>query len=228
MSSIFLKKNIACSSQAVRCIVYSPLSDSVISVIKIEQKFVEESFEELIPTCPLIKTALPLEAIFDRLYGEITGNQPFSTVVCDSIILETLALVFRSCNMTARHTAAAGEKYKALLRLIEKRFADITFEEAAEFMCYSKPYFSRYFSVITGLTFSSYLNIIRVAEAISMLKEGRLTFSEIAYASGFGTIRHFNRVFKEITGFSPSELPKTMCLFSTERRTPQRDLILLC
>lgn len=188
------------------------VSDSVTSVIKIDQKFVETSFEGLIPTCPLIKTALPLEEIFDRLYAEITGNQPFCTVVCDSIILETLALLFRNCDMTARRTAAEGEKYKALLRHIEKCYAEITFEEAAEFMCYSKPYFSRYFSLITGMTFSSYLNIIRVAEAISMLKEGRLTVSEIAYASGFGTIRHFNRVFKTVTGFSPSELPENYVL----------------
>ncbi len=197
-------------SGEIHCI--QSLSDSVISVIKIQQKFVEESFEELIPTCPLIKTALPLEEIFDRLYAEITGNQPFSTVVCDSIILETLALIFRSCDMTARHNAAEGEKYKALLRLIEKRFADITFEEAAEFMCYSKPYFSRYFALMTGMTFSSYMNIIRVAEAISMLEESRLTVSEIAHASGFGTIRHFNRVFKEITGYSPSKLPENYVL----------------
>ncbi len=134
------------------------MSDSVISVIKIEQKYVETSFEGLVPACPLIETSLPLEEIFDRISNEITENQPFCTVVCDSIILETLALLFRNCDMTARRTAAAGEKYKALLRLIEERFAEITFDEAAEFMCYSKPYFSRYFSVRFSCTPSIHIN----------------------------------------------------------------------
>lgn len=184
------------------------LSDSMISVIKIERKLVDDAFEGKIPVSPLIKTDLSLEEIFDELYDEIKNNQAFSTVVCDCLILKTLAFLLRNCEMDIRQESGGSEKYKALLRLIEERFADITFEEAAEFMCYSKPYFSRYFSVVTGMTFSSYLNIIRVAEAVSMLEEGKLTVSEIALASGFGTIRHFNRVFRELTGYSPCKLPK--------------------
>lgn len=30
---------------------------------------------------------------------------------------------------------------------------------------------------------------------------------EAALAAGFGTIRSFNRVFKQLTGFTPRELP---------------------
>lgn len=184
------------------------ISDSIISVIKIERKLVDDAFEGKLPASPLIKTELSLKEIFNELYAELKNNQTFGTVVCDCLILKTLALLFRGCDIDIKQKSGGSEKYKALLRLIEEHFADITFEEAAEFMCYSKPYFSRYFSVITGMTFSSYLNIIRVAEAVSMLDEGRLTVSEIAHASGFGTIRHFNRVFRELTGYSPCKLPK--------------------
>lgn len=188
------------------------LTETVVSVIKIEQKLVDNAFDGKTPANPLIKTEIPLQKIFDELYAENKSNRAFSTVVCDCLILENLAQLFRSCDMRSRQKNTGSEKYKALLKLIEERYADITFDEAAEFMCYSKPYFSRYFTKITGITFSAYLNIIRVAEAISMVRKGELGITEIAHATGFGTIRHFNRVFKEITGFSPSDLPENYVL----------------
>ncbi len=198
------------------------ITESVVSVIKIEQELIDDTFGGLVPVCPLIETDLPLDDVFNRLHSEIIGNKRFGSVVCDCTILETLSLLFRNCPMTERSMASTGEKYKALLSLIDQRFADITFDDAAEFMCYSKPYFSRYFSIMTGMTFSSYLNIIRVSEAVVMLKEGRLTVSEIAHASGFGTIRHFNRVFKELTGYSPCKLPNDF-VFIRYRRHDNTD-----
>lgn len=150
------------------------LSDSIISVIKIDRKLVDTAFEGKTPAYPLIKTDLPLNEIFDELASENREKQSFCTVICDCLILKTLAQLFRSCSMSHRQKAGGSEKYKSLLMLIEKRYTDITFEEAAEFMCYSNPYFSRYFAGITGMSFSSYLNIIRVAEAVSMISQKNL------------------------------------------------------
>lgn len=183
------------------------LSESIISVIKIEPRLVDTAFGENSPASPLICTALPLVDIFSELYGEINNNLRFGSVVSDCIVIKALALIFRGCEMRIRHKNGANERFKELLRLIEERFHDISFAEAADFMCYSKPYFSRYFAGITGMSFSSYLNIIRIAEAVSMLESGKMSVTEIAHATGFGTIRHFNRVFKELTGHSPSSLP---------------------
>lgn len=57
------------------------------------------------------------------------------------------------------------------------------------------------------MTFSEYLNIVRVSEAVKMLSHGDLSAGETALAAGFGTIRSFNRIFKRYTGFAPRELP---------------------
>ena len=84
----------------------------------------------------------------------------------------------------------------------------MTFDEAAEFMCFSKPYFSKYFRKMSGMTFSEYLNIVRVSAAVKMLSRGNMAIGEAALAAGFGTIRSFNRVFKQLTGCTPRELPK--------------------
>jgi AraC-like DNA-binding protein len=60
----------------------------------------------------------------------------------------------------------------------------------------------------TSLIFKQYLNQIRVAEAKRLLAETDLPIGEIASHVGFGHISNFNRVFKELVGFPPSDIRK--------------------
>ncbi|MES2824920.1 MAG: AraC family transcriptional regulator [Pseudomonadota bacterium] len=56
----------------------------------------------------------------------------------------------------------------------------------------------------TGLTFSAYLNKLRMTEAARLLSERHMGVAEAAYAVGYGSISNFNRVFKKEYGFAPS------------------------
>lgn len=53
--------------------------------------------------------------------------------------------------------------------------------------------------------FKTYVNQIRINEAKRLLKETDLNSSEIAYAVGFSSPGSFNRVFKNLTGKTPSD-----------------------
>ncbi len=55
-----------------------------------------------------------------------------------------------------------------------------------------------------GLTFSAYLNKLRLTEAARLLSEKHMGVAEAAYAVGYGSISNFNRVFKKEYGFAPS------------------------
>ena len=75
-------------------------------------------------------------------------------------------------------------------------------------------YFSRYFKKMSGLTFSQYLNVLRVEKAIELLTgQEQLTMTDVMSRCGFNTLRNFNRVFKEITGFAPTRLPADYALY---------------
>jgi AraC-like DNA-binding protein len=56
-----------------------------------------------------------------------------------------------------------------------------------------------------GCNFKTYVNQIRISEAKRLLLESDLNIGEIAFKVGFGNQSHFNRVFKSLTGKSPSE-----------------------
>jgi AraC-like DNA-binding protein len=53
-----------------------------------------------------------------------------------------------------------------------------------------------------------YINAIRINEAENLMKETNLGITEIGYEVGYSSATHFNRVFKEIRGVSPSEFRK--------------------
>ncbi|WP_028979002.1 helix-turn-helix domain-containing protein [Sporocytophaga myxococcoides] len=55
------------------------------------------------------------------------------------------------------------------------------------------------------VNFKTYVNQIRINEAKRLLKESDLNISEIAYSVGFSSPGSFNRVFKSMTGKTPSE-----------------------
>ena len=52
-----------------------------------------------------------------------------------------------------------------------------------------------------------YLNCVRVENAVALLESSEYSVTEISDRCGFDTIRNFNRIFKILTGYSPTGLP---------------------
>lgn len=55
------------------------------------------------------------------------------------------------------------------------------------------------------MNFKQYLNDVRITESKRLLKETDRTITEIAYAVGYNSIPHFNRVFRQLTESTPTE-----------------------
>lgn len=66
-------------------------------------------------------------------------------------------------------------------------------------------YFCKKFKKATGLNFTDYLSRLRIENAKDFLLNRNYRISEIAYAVGFQSLTHFNRVFKRVAGQSPTE-----------------------
>ena len=61
------------------------------------------------------------------------------------------------------------------------------------------------FSEKMGVGFNDCVRYLRCKNAAVMIKSRDMTFTEIALACGFGSVRSFNRSFKEVYGVTPSE-----------------------
>ena len=80
------------------------------------------------------------------------------------------------CEQKQLKDSSSIENYKNLLSEIEEKCSYITFEDACSFMGLTKPYFSRFFKNISGMTFSQYLNIIRLAKGHPYVKSQHRKF----------------------------------------------------
>ncbi|GAB4410792.1 MAG: hypothetical protein OHK0032_06590 [Thermodesulfovibrionales bacterium] len=87
----------------------------------------------------------------------------------------------------------------------EKYMEGLTLDKLAAMAGMNKFRLCRAFKGRFGQTFKSYLNSVRIKNAAELLKSPDLSISEIAYIAGYGSIVHFERIFKERYGISPVE-----------------------
>lgn len=69
----------------------------------------------------------------------------------------------------------------------------------------------RAFKKKLGVTFSMYLNKVRISQAIQMLEQGiGFSIGEVAYACGFTNQYHFTRLFKKMVQYCPRDFKKAL------------------
>jgi AraC-like DNA-binding protein/ligand-binding sensor protein len=86
----------------------------------------------------------------------------------------------------------------------EHQGEDIALADVARAVHASTFHFCKMFKKATGMTFTHYLSLVRVARAKKLLANPQLRISEIAYEVGFNSLTHFNRMFRKMTGESPT------------------------
>lgn len=64
---------------------------------------------------------------------------------------------------------------------------------------------SRLFSSMEGRTIENYFMSLRVERVKELIKYGQQTLSEIAYETGYSSVAHLSRQFKQHTGMTPTE-----------------------
>ncbi|MBO5103623.1 MAG: helix-turn-helix domain-containing protein [Ruminococcus sp.] len=81
-------------------------------------------------------------------------------------------------------------------------------EEAAEYLKISPAYLSRLFRQETGITFSEYVNKMKIEEASSLLLYTEYSDLEISNLLGFSSQSYFIKVFKKQIGLTPKQYKK--------------------
>lgn len=141
--------------------------------------------------------------IFDKMlslpdaeYGMLAMNGYINIAM--SLILPHLTL-----------KTVSGEKNSAFYSIVDfcgKNFkGNLTLDYLAESLHLSKYYISHLINNKLHQSFTDYINNLRISEACSLLKNKNKKIADISEEVGFGTIRSFNRSFKQIMGVSPLE-----------------------
>ncbi|MBT2291564.1 response regulator transcription factor [Paenibacillus albidus] len=93
---------------------------------------------------------------------------------------------------------------KKMLDLIHRHYdQNLKLETLADVFNYSSAYLGKLFKNITGHSFNSYLDKVRIEQAKTLLDQGR-KIHQAASEVGFSDVDYFREKFKKIEGISPS------------------------
>jgi two-component system response regulator YesN len=82
---------------------------------------------------------------------------------------------------------------------------ELSINEVSEYISMNTSYYSRLFKQEMGITFTEYINKLRVEKAKILLKNSTFRVSEISYKIGFKDPFYFSTIFKKYTGVNPTE-----------------------
>jgi AraC-like DNA-binding protein len=145
---------------------------------------------------------------------ELVGMDPFNRLINLLSILEDLATTseYKILNvegMVLEINRQDNIRMDKIYHFVRDNYArQISLEEISQEVSMTVPSFCRYFKKITGKTFTRFVNEYRLVHASKLLVEKPTSITDICYESGFNNFSHFNKLFKEFTGKSPSEYRK--------------------
>ncbi len=91
-----------------------------------------------------------------------------------------------------------------IIEYTEKNFKNnITLKQMAVDLGYEYHYISKKFNNFFHTNFRSFVNQYRFEYAQNLILDKQLTIAQIAMESGFGSIRNFNRIYKELSNSPP-------------------------
>jgi AraC-like DNA-binding protein len=105
--------------------------------------------------------------------------------------------------------AASRPRLEAAVQWVLDNFTQpFTLDEAVRRSAMSRATFCRQFRRYTGKTFIAFVTDARLAHAHQLLTQTSQSISEIAYASGFGSLSRFNTAFRSKFHHAPRDLRK--------------------
>ena len=102
------------------------------------------------------------------------------------------------------HRAEPVEIWKARKFIEEHSDEELSLKKVAKAVSISSNHLSEKFKQVTGMNFVDYVARARFETARDLLLNSNRRISEIAFAAGFQSLSQFNRVFKKLSGKSPT------------------------
>lgn len=101
------------------------------------------------------------------------------------------------------------ERLERVRGFVTANYAEpITLGEAARVAAMERTYFSYFFRRKLGVTFTSWLQYIRIGKALEMLASKNHSVTEVAFAVGFNELSTFQKAFKRWTNLTPREFKR--------------------
>jgi len=111
------------------------------------------------------------------------------------------------CQQGIFHSDKMTQAHKYIMQHFKR---EINVNDCAAHIGMTTTSFCRFFKKQTNVTFSVYLNYLRINLAQKFLRQTTMPVKEIAFECGFDSVVYFNQKFKLLTGRSPGDYRKSI------------------
>lgn len=139
----------------------------------------------------------------DALMG---GEQLIKIYLEQFLILLLRKMTAITASSTPQKEAQSDPLVEAIRQyLIARIEQNVRISDLCDAFDYSRSYLSRRFLGKTGQTLAAYATQLKIDEAKRLIRESDMNFSQISARLAFENPQYFSRVFKRLTGMTPSE-----------------------
>ena len=161
----------------------------------------------IVVRCPL-NELLNIDTLTQNILQEIQDKKVGFEIYSETLALQLLLICCRHIKQNSMEPleslSSMHERISEIVRYLNGHYMHkLTLQSVAEKFYVSPYYLSRFFKEATGFTFVEYLNSVRIKEAKKLLESSTMKVTIISKKVGFGSVTHFGRVFKEVTGYVP-------------------------
>ena len=162
-----------------------------------------------------LKERQEIEGIFSDMFQEADAREECYEICLQGLLMKLLVYIGRYIRQTDTNAFLSNspkhEKVSEIVKYINEHYSEeLSIPGIARLFFISPYYLSRIFKETTGFTLLEYINTVRIRAAQELLINKKFKVIEIAEKSGFGSVSQFNRVFRQIAGYSPLSYRKSL------------------
>lgn len=145
--------------------------------------------------------------VYEYWKNGIHMSSDFSDLISESVLLYTFAYLGKKLCAPALKEKNSSDTVLMIKKYVDERFADKEFslKSISRELCYNPKYISALFKKSMGVGISEYLNTIRIQQACTLMEQGFTAICDIASCCGYSDPQYFSKIFKQRTGYTPTE-----------------------
>lgn len=158
-----------------------------------------------------ISKDIKIKNLVYEMYRAYESDDSGSRYICLATAYELIGYMaknYSECKMNRKEFSERNsrqENFNSIIDYIQMHYSEqLTTADAAKIVHLSEYYFCRLFKKHMGKNFISYLNEIRVHKAANLLRNTKISVTEVADKTGFNDVNYFCRIFKNYIGVPPT------------------------
>lgn len=166
-------------------------------------------FQNNVPSSPVIKKEQLSPEILDilnKIREKNNADDYFDKIAAKGHFLGLLGEIL-PCMTFVPHVPSHDSFRNILTYCSEKYTEPLTLDILARDLHLNKYYISHIFKERMGISFTDFVNGQRIEHACTLLEKGS-SIADVAFSSGFSSIRTFNRAFAKYMGMAPRDFLK--------------------